>query len=68
MFPTCSEILEVIRSLGYTKARAGQDSSLASLEAAGQDTTLVNASASWTGDEDQQGIDEEFFACSESFV
>lgn len=40
MFPTCSEILEVVRSLGYTKLTDEERAVLASLEEV--ETELVN--------------------------
>ncbi len=41
MFPTCSEILEVVRSLGYTKLTSEERELLASLEEVGSEMVNV---------------------------
>lgn len=67
MFPTCSEILEVIRKLGYAKLPAIQADSSAVSETTSQEPSIPDSSVSAdeVGDE---SVDEDIFAAEELLV
>ncbi len=67
MFPTCSEILEVIRNLGYSKSAAGENRSTAPLVVASQETTSPDTTT-WSDECDEDALSEGVFACSETFI
>ena len=67
MFPTCSEILEVIRKLGYSKLPETEDPATEHSEAADRETIGTNIPV-WTSQSDDDSMSGNAFASSESLV
>ncbi len=67
MFPTCSEILEVIRNLGYSKSAVGENHSAPPLVVASQETSDPDTTT-WCDECDEDTLSEDVFACSETFI